>query len=112
TAETNSVANALQGLSSARLTQARKRAAKPPQHLLHVPPRDHFHHLLSLFELREQAVDFLYRYPCAGGDPALARCFQKLGPRTFGRRHRIDDALQPANAPVVGLRRLRGAREL
>src|SRR6266702_10465 len=61
-------------------TQPRESAFEPPKHPLHAALGDHFHHLLSLLELRKQPIDFLHgnARPCR--DPALARGFEQLGP--------------------------------
>src|SRR5438552_689877 len=92
--------------------QSGKRALEPPQHLLHTPFGDHFHHFLRLFELREQTVDFLHRYAGARGDAALARCLEQFRLRPLGRGHRVDDSLDAANRAFVDLIYLRRTSKL
>src|SRR6266545_3878009 len=110
--KTSLVANPSPRRAPRLLAQARKAAAKGPQHLLHASSGDHFHHFLGLVELREEAIDFLHGYACSRRDAALARCLQQLGTRALHWGHRVDDALQTADGTIIGLRCLRRPREL
>jgi hypothetical protein len=65
-----------------------------------------------LLELSEQAVDFLYRDAGAGGNAALARCFEQFGFGALPRRHRIDDALDAPYLFIVHLLVAGNLREL
>src|SRR5262249_8330611 len=61
-----------QRLDSGASAQAGEGAFEPPQDLLHPAFGHHLHHLLSLLELAEQAVDLLHACAGARSDAAFA----------------------------------------
>src|SRR5712692_584694 len=85
----------------ARLAHSGQHALHVAHHALQVAALHHLHHLLHLLELVEQLVDGLDGNSGAGGDAALARSLDQLGPRTLLRGHGIDDALDAAELLVV-----------
>jgi len=71
-----------------------------------IPPLGH-HFIIfwRLFELAEEAVDFLHRDAGTGGDAARCGRLEQFGPGPFLARHRVDDAFNAADSLVIHLRR-------